>query len=123
MADVNCIRFNFETEAVSRMVWIPSNEDLADPGCKPDSQNTPARQLLIHSGHVTIILPWNSLLRPINRLAKKELILKRAPALSFQVHVQHVVRHCWNLMTSDVHWRRPSSVLYGTYFTIPAIGI
>lgn len=36
-ADVNIIRFDFETKVLNRMFWIPGRCNLSDPGTKQDS--------------------------------------------------------------------------------------
>ena len=55
-ADVNVIRFDFETKAVDSMVWIPGRTNLADPGTKRDSALTEALQLLLLTGKIPIDL-------------------------------------------------------------------
>jgi len=55
-ADVNVIRFEFETNSVNEMVWVPGSLNLADPGTKPDSPLTQPLQLLMHTGMIPIDL-------------------------------------------------------------------
>ena len=55
-ADVNVIRFDFETKAVDQLVWIPGRTNLADPGTKRDSTLSEALQLLLYTGKIPIDL-------------------------------------------------------------------
>ncbi len=50
--DVNCIRFEFETQNVDEIVWIPGSTNLADPGTKPNSPLTIALQLTMFTGRL-----------------------------------------------------------------------
>ena len=36
-ADVNCIRYEYETRNVDEVIWIPGNVNLTDPGTKTGS--------------------------------------------------------------------------------------
>lgn len=56
-ADVNVIRFEFETKSVSKIYWIPGKMNLSDPGTKADSPLIPALQLLLHTGKIPIEFP------------------------------------------------------------------
>ena len=55
-ADVNVIRFDFETKAVDEMVWIPGRTNLADPGTKRDSALAEALQILLLTGKIPLDL-------------------------------------------------------------------
>ena len=55
-ADVNVIRYEFETNSVNEMVWVPGRVNLADPGTKRDSQLTDALQLLLFTGRIPLDL-------------------------------------------------------------------
>lgn len=52
ICDVNCILFDFENQAISRMVCIPDKSDLASPGTQPDIPLTPALQLVLSTGKI-----------------------------------------------------------------------
>lgn len=53
-ADVSVIRFEFETQCVSRMIWVPGKTNLADPGTKPNSPLDQALQLMLFTGEIPI---------------------------------------------------------------------
>lgn len=53
-ADVNVIRYEFETRNVNRITWIPGNFNLADPGTKTDSPPTQTLQLMLCSSRLPI---------------------------------------------------------------------
>jgi len=55
-ADVNVIRFEFETRAVSKMIWTPGKTNLADPLTKPTSPLCQALSVLLVEGKVPIDL-------------------------------------------------------------------
>ena len=50
--DVSLIRYEFETQNVSRMIWIPGSTNLADPGTKPNSSLSQALQLMLFTGEI-----------------------------------------------------------------------
>jgi len=51
-ADVNVIRFEFETKNVTNMTWIPGKLNLADPMTKKDSPISNNLQLLMYTGEL-----------------------------------------------------------------------
>lgn len=53
-ADVNVIRFEFETMAVNTMVWIPGKCNPADPGTKRDSPLAEVLQLMLFTGKIPL---------------------------------------------------------------------
>lgn len=53
-ADVSLIRYEFETQKISRMIWIPGNVNPADALTKPDSPLRQTLQLLMFSGRIPI---------------------------------------------------------------------
>ena len=55
-ADVNVIRFEFETRVVSRMIWTPGKTNLADPLTKRNSPLIDALQLLLLNSALPISL-------------------------------------------------------------------
>lgn len=55
-ADVSVIRYEFETQKVNRIFWIPGKVNLADPLTKPNSPLTQALQLTLFSGDISISL-------------------------------------------------------------------
>lgn len=52
--DVSVIRYEFETGAVSKMIWIEGKTNLADPGTKPNSPLVSTLQLTMASGELSI---------------------------------------------------------------------
>lgn len=50
--DVSLIRYEFETQNVSRMIWVPGKVNLSDPGTKPNSPLSNALQLMMLSGEI-----------------------------------------------------------------------
>eukprot|EP00171_Calliarthron_tuberculosum_P001315 IDg1315t1 len=54
--DVSVIRYEFETKNLTRLVWIPGNINIADPGTKTNSPLTGALQLLLAAGEISIDL-------------------------------------------------------------------
>lgn len=54
--DVNAIRFEFETHAVSRMIWTPARGSLADPLTKNDSPLFDALHLLFFTAAMPFAL-------------------------------------------------------------------
>ena len=65
-ADVNVIRYEFESRNVSNMMWVPGKVNLADPCTKPNSPLTDALQLLLQSGKLPFGFP-DSEIRSSNR--------------------------------------------------------
>lgn len=56
-ADVNIIRFDFETKAINRMFWIPGRCNLSDPGTRQDSPLRDTLNLTLQTGHIPIEFP------------------------------------------------------------------
>lgn len=56
-ANVNVIRHEFEIRNVHKIIWIPGNLNLADPGTKCDSPLSPALQLMLFSGKLPSSFP------------------------------------------------------------------
>ena len=52
-ADVSVIRYEFETQKVNRMSWIPGKVNLADPVTKPNSPLVEALQLSFFTGELS----------------------------------------------------------------------
>ena len=53
-ADVNVIRYEFQTRSVDKIVWVPGKVNLADPGTKRDSALTETLQALMTTGRLLI---------------------------------------------------------------------
>ena len=53
-ADVNLIRFEYETHSVNTVVWIPGKSNPADPGTKRDSPLTDVLRLMLYTGVLPI---------------------------------------------------------------------
>lgn len=53
-ADVSVIRYEFETEKVNSMIWIPEKLNIADALTKPNSSTTEMLQLAMYSGKLPI---------------------------------------------------------------------
>ena len=53
-ADVNLIRFEYETHSVNTVVWIPGKCNPADPGTKRDSPLTDVLRLMLYTGVIPI---------------------------------------------------------------------
>jgi len=53
-ADVNFIRFELERRNVSCFIWIPREENLADPGTKSDSPLENAPRLTLFDGRLSL---------------------------------------------------------------------
>ena len=53
-ADVNLIRFEYETHSVNTVVWIPGKTNRADPGTKRDSPLTDVLLLMLYTGIIPI---------------------------------------------------------------------
>lgn len=56
-ADLNIIRFDFETESISRMFWIPGRCNRSDPGTKQDSPLQDTLNLGLYTGRIFIYFP------------------------------------------------------------------
>lgn len=56
-ADVQLIRYYFETKKIQKMIWIPGSLNLADPLSKMDSRLSDALQLF----YLTVLYPLTSL--------------------------------------------------------------
>lgn len=56
-ADVQLIRYYFETQKVNKMLWIPGSLNLAHPLTKKDSRLTDALQLLLFDGSLPFDFP------------------------------------------------------------------
>ena len=50
LADVNVIRFEYETHAVNTVAWIPGKINPADVGTKSDSALTQTVQIMLYTG-------------------------------------------------------------------------
>ena len=55
-ADVNVIRFYFETKAADEMVWIPGRKNLAEVDTKRDSALAESLQILLLTGTISLDL-------------------------------------------------------------------
>lgn len=53
-ADVNVIRFEFETGNIDELCWLPGQLNIADPGTKTDSPLCQSLQLLMHDGKLPL---------------------------------------------------------------------
>ena len=53
-ADVSVIRYEFETQKVNRMTWIPGNVNVADPVTKPNNPLVQALKLSFFTGELSI---------------------------------------------------------------------
>lgn len=67
-ADLSLIRHEFETQHISRMIWIPGNINPADAITKPDSPLTQTLQLLMFSGELPIDLESPSIAKVVTFL-------------------------------------------------------
>jgi len=73
-ADVNVIRFEFETRAVSRMIWTTGATNLADPLTKHNSPLTQALELLLFDGSLPFSLS-DSITRRSDQSTYESMIL------------------------------------------------
>lgn len=55
-ADVNVIRYEFETQHVDEIIWIPDRVNLTDPGTKTDSPLTQSLLQTMSNGKIAIDL-------------------------------------------------------------------
>ena len=56
-ANLNVIRYKFETRNVTNIMWVPGKVNLADPCTKPNSPLTETLQLLLASGKLPLSFP------------------------------------------------------------------
>lgn len=56
-ADVNFIRYEFQSQNISSILWVPGKVNLADPYTKPNSPLTRTLQLLLSSRKIPLGLP------------------------------------------------------------------
>lgn len=56
-ADVQLIRYYFETRQIHKMVWVPGSLNLADPLTKKDSSLCDALQILLFDGSLPFSIP------------------------------------------------------------------
>jgi len=56
-SDVCLIRYEFETKALNRLIWIPGSSNLTDPLTKPNSPLCNALQLLMFEGEIPFEFP------------------------------------------------------------------
>ena len=55
-ADVQLLRYNFETEQLNKLIWIPGSANPADPLTKKDSLLSEVLQLMLFQGRLPLDL-------------------------------------------------------------------